>query len=93
MVVGMRAGFESVLHRFDPRILAKEFDRRARRSSLWPMPAGMRYWRQYVDLFEALTGDAESAFQRLFGEDFAQAYERHLETARRQHGKPPTGHS
>jgi type VI secretion system protein ImpI len=93
MVVGMRAGFESVLNRFDPRILAKEFDRRARRSSLWPMPAGMRYWRQYVDLFEALTGDAESAFQRLFGEDFAQAYERHLETARRQHGKPPTGHS
>jgi type VI secretion system protein ImpI len=93
MVVGMRAGFESVLNRFDPRILAKEFDRRARRSSLWPMPAAMRYWRQYVDLFEALTGDAESAFQRLFGEDFAQAYERHLETARRQHGKPPTGHS
>jgi predicted component of type VI protein secretion system len=93
MVVGMRAGFESVLNRFDPRILAKEFDRRARRSSLWPMPAGMRYWRQYVDLFEALTGDAESAFQRLFGEDFAQAYERHLEAARRQHGKPPTGHS
>jgi type VI secretion system FHA domain protein len=93
MVVGMRAGFESVLNRFDPRILAKEFDRRARRGSLWPMPAGMRYWRQYVDLFEALTGDAESAFQRLFGEDFAQAYERHLETARRQHGKPPTGHS
>jgi type VI secretion system protein ImpI len=93
MVVGMRAGFESVLNRFDPKTLAKEFDRRARRSSLWPMPAGMRYWRQYVDLFEALTGDAESAFQRLFGEDFAQSYERHLETARRQRGKPPTGHS
>jgi type VI secretion system protein ImpI len=91
MVIGMRAGFESVLNRFDPKTLAKEFDRRARRNALWPMPAGMRYWRQYVDLFEALTGDAESAFQRLFGEDFAQAYERHLEVARRQHGNPPTG--
>jgi type VI secretion system protein ImpI len=93
MVVGMRAGFESVLNRFNPKTLAQEFDRRARRSSLWPMPASMRYWRQYLDLFEALTGDAESAFHRLFGEEFARAYERHLETARGQHGKPPTGHS
>jgi predicted component of type VI protein secretion system len=91
MIVGMRAGFRSVLNRFDPKTLAKEFDRRGRRGALWPMPVGTRYWRQYVDLFEALTGDAESAFQRLFGEEFAQAYERHLDTARRPHGKPPTG--
>jgi type VI secretion system protein ImpI len=93
MVVGMRAGFESVLNRFAPKTLAKEFDRRARSHAWWPMPAGLRYWRQYVDLFEALTGDAESAFQRLFGEEFAQAYERHLETAKRPGGAPPTGHS
>jgi type VI secretion system FHA domain protein len=93
MVVGMRAGFESVLNRFDPKILAKEFDRRARRNSLWPMPAGMRYWRHYVDLFETLTGEADSAFQRLFGEEFAQAYERHLETARHRRDTPPSGHS
>jgi type VI secretion system protein ImpI len=90
-VAGMRAGFQSMLNRFDPQTLAKEFDRRAPRSAWWPMPAGMRYWRQYGDLFEALTGgDAESAFQRLFGEEFARAYEHHLETTGQQHGKPPT---
>jgi predicted component of type VI protein secretion system len=92
MVVGMRAGFESVLNRFDPKTLAKEFERRARRSSWWPLPAGMRYWRQYGDLFEALTGEAESAFQRLFGEEFARAYERYLETARGEHDQHPGGH-
>jgi type VI secretion system protein ImpI len=87
MVAGMRAGFQSMLNRFDPQTLAKEFDRRARRSALWPMPAGLRYWRQYGDLFEALTGgDAESAFQRLFGEEFARAYEQHLETTGNRHG-------
>ena len=93
MVVGMRAGFESVLNRFDPKTLAKEFDRRAQHSSWWPMPAGMRYWRQYGDLFEALTGEAESAFQRLFGEEFSRAYERYLETARNEHDPHPSGHS
>jgi type VI secretion system protein ImpI len=93
MVVGMRAGFASVLKRFDPKTLAKEFDRRARHSSWWPMPAGMRYWRQYGDLFEALTGEAESAFQRLFGEEFSGAYERYLETARGEQNQRPGGHS
>ena len=93
MVVGMRAGFESVLNRFDPKTLAMEFDRRARHSSWWPMPAGGRYWRQYGDLFETLTGEAESAFQRLFGEEFARAYERYLETARSEHDQHPSGHS
>jgi predicted component of type VI protein secretion system len=93
MVVGMRAGCQCVLNRFDPKTLATEFDRRARRNSWWPVPAGRRYWRQYVDLFETLTGDAESAFQRLFGEEFARAYEGHLESARRQRGTPPNATS
>ena len=89
MVVGMHAGFESVLSRFNPKTLAQEFDKRSRRSALWPAPAGMRYWRQYVDLFEALTaGEAQSTFRRLFGEEFALAYERHLDTAKHQPGKP-----
>jgi type VI secretion system FHA domain protein len=93
MVVGMRAGFESVLNRFDPKTLVKEFDRRARRGAWWPMPAGMRYWRQYGDLFEALTGESESTFQRLFAEEFSRAYERYLETARDEHNPHPSGRS
>ena len=85
-VVGMRAGFESVLNRFDPRKLAQEFEKRARRNFLWPMPAGVRYWRQYEDLFETLTGDADSAFRRLFAEEFARAYERDQDSSRRGRG-------
>jgi type VI secretion system protein ImpI len=84
MVAGMHAGFESLLSRFDPKTLAPEFDKRARGGALWPMPAGMRYWRQYVDLFESLTGETQATFRRLFGEEFAQSYERHLDTAKRQ---------
>ncbi len=78
VAIGMRAGFESVLNRFDPKRLAQEFDNRAHRSSLWPMSPCARYWRQYEDLFEILAADTNSAFRRLFGEPFAEAYERHL---------------
>jgi len=87
MVAGMHAGFESMLSRFDPKTLAREFDKRARSGALWPMPAGMRYWRQYVDLFESLTGETRSTFRRLFGEEFAAAYERHLDTPTGKPGK------
>ena len=83
MIVGMQAGFQSVLNRFNPKNLTQEFDKRSRGGGLWPVPAGSRYWRQYVDLFENLTiGDAQGTFRRLFGEEFAQAYERHLDTAK-----------
>ena len=89
MVVGMQAGFESVLNRFNPKTLAQEFDKRSRRGALWPVPAGVRYWRQYVDLFENLTvGEPQATFRRLFGDEFAHAYERYLDTAKHQPGKP-----
>jgi type VI secretion system protein ImpI len=88
MIVGMQAGFQSVLDRFNPKNLTQEFDKRSRRGGLWPVPAGSRYWRQYVDLFENLTvGDVEGTFRRLFGEEFAQAYERYLDTAKLKPGK------
>ena len=88
MVVGMHAGFESVLSRFNPTTLAREFDKRSRRGALWPVPTGARYWRQYVDLFESLTaGETQTTFRRLFGEEFAHAYERYLDTAKHQTGE------
>jgi type VI secretion system FHA domain protein len=80
VAIGMRAGFDNVLNRFNPQKLAQAFDRHAQRSSLWPMSPGMRYWRQYEDLFETLAADANSTFRRLFGEPFAEAYERHLKS-------------
>jgi type VI secretion system protein ImpI len=88
MVVGMHAGFESVLNRFNPKTLAREFDKRSRRGALWPVPTGLRYWRQYEDLFESLTaGETQTTFRRLFGEEFAHAYERYLDTAKHQTGE------
>jgi type VI secretion system FHA domain protein len=75
MMAGMRAAFDSMLHRFDPEDLAERFQKRIKQASFIGIPGKGRYWEMYCDLFEELTQDADANFQRLFGDKFAQAYE------------------
>lgn len=89
MLAGMRAGFDSVLRHFDPQHLQELFDRHAKRGALLQMGAKSRYWDSYTTEYRELTGDADEAFKRLFGEVFAEAYERQLEELKRSRGKPP----
>ncbi len=88
MLAGMRAGFEHVLSRFDPTQLQPEFDRTAKRGGLLAKSAKSRYWEMFEEHFHELTGDRERAFRKLFGEDFAAAYERQLEALKRS-GRGP----
>ena len=82
MLAGMRAGFESVMSRFDPKKLQEQADRRSRGLLRW-FGAKSRYWDRYVDQFEQMAGNADSIFQRLYGEEFSGAYERQLEELKR----------
>jgi type VI secretion system FHA domain protein len=88
MLAGMRAGFECVMNRFDPQKLQERFDRQLKHGGFLAVAAKMRYWDLYADWFEELAGDADGAFQRLFGEEFASAYEKQLETLKRNRGGP-----
>jgi type VI secretion system FHA domain protein len=83
MLAGMRAGFDHALQRFDPQRLQEMFDKRVKRGGLLQMGAKSRYWELYAEEFRELTGDPEDAFKRLFGEVFAEAYERQLEELQR----------
>jgi type VI secretion system protein ImpI len=42
------------------------------------MTARLKYWDLYRDRLEELSKDTESTFRRLFGEEFAKAYEDQL---------------
>jgi len=88
MVAGMRAGFECVMSRFDPQKLQERFDRQLKHTGFLAVASKLRYWDLYSDWFEELAGDADGAFQRLFGEEFASAYERQLEALKRSRGNP-----
>ncbi len=74
MMAGMRAAFDSMLERFDPEELQQRFKKRKSKSML-RLPGGANIWDMYKDLFDEMTQDADANFQRLFGEEFARAYE------------------
>jgi predicted component of type VI protein secretion system len=78
MLAGMRVAFESMLAHFNPDQLQGHFDRQLKRSALTSMTARLRYWELYRDRFEEMSKDTESTFRRLFGEEFAKAYEEQL---------------
>ena len=80
-LAALRIAFESMLAQFDPQHLQEEFDRQ-NKGSILGVPAKMRYWDMYRDKYGALAQDAEGAFRELFGDDFARAYEEHLDRLR-----------
>jgi type VI secretion system protein ImpI len=74
MLAGVRAAFESLLVHFSPDRFEQETDG-AKRSAF----AGKgKYWEKYREHFEGLSRDPDECFRRLFGDEFARAYEEQL---------------
>lgn len=77
MFEGLRAAFDSMFASFEPEHLKKGFRVAAKGGVLGGKKA--RYWDLYVQRYEHLGENVDESFRRLFGEVFAEAYERHLE--------------
>jgi type VI secretion system FHA domain protein len=80
MLAGMRVAFQSMLAEFDPDTLQEEFDRRNKGL----VPAKMRYWELFREKRNEIVKDPEASFRRLFGEEFARAYEQQLTQLKNQ---------
>ncbi|UXA53271.1 type VI secretion system-associated FHA domain protein TagH [Xanthomonas prunicola] len=78
LLAGMRAAFEHVFTQFDPARFAADTAGSALGS--W----GNRPWRRYAQHYRELLGDPDERFRRLFGEEFARAYEQQLARAKAQ---------
>ena len=94
MLAGMRVAFEAMLSEFDVDRLQEEFDRQIAKLSLPLVPAKLRYWDLYREKRRELLKDPEAAFDQLFGEEFARAYEeqfRELKAQRRHGSGDPSG--
>ncbi|HWU77063.1 MAG TPA: type VI secretion system-associated FHA domain protein TagH [Rhodanobacter sp.] len=75
MLAGVRAAFESLLQHFSPDRFEQEADGGSKRSAF----AGKsKYWERYREHFEGLNKDPDECFRRLFGDEFARAYEEQL---------------
>ena len=74
MLAGVRAGFESLLAHFNPDRVEHDTDG-GKRSAFGGKG---KYWEKYRDNFEGLMKDPDDSFRRLFGDEFARAYEEQL---------------
>lgn len=75
MLAGVRAAFESLLVHFKPDRFEQEADGGSKRSAF----AGKgKYWDRYREHFDGLMRDPDECFRRLFGDEFARAYEQQL---------------
>jgi predicted component of type VI protein secretion system len=81
MLAGMRVAFEAMLAESDPDRMQEEFDRQGAKGL---MPARMRYWDLYREKRQDMKKDPEVTFARLFGEEFARAYEEQFRELRAQ---------
>jgi type VI secretion system FHA domain protein len=88
MLAGMRVAFESMLAEFDPDHLQQEFDRQLSKGLI---PAKLRYWDLYREKRDEMVKDPEASFRRLFGEEFARAYEEQLKQLKAKDGSGGRG--
>lgn len=73
MLAGVRAGFEAALAHFNPD--RYESDTESRRAAFGGKG---RHWDKYREHYQNLMSNPDDCFRRLFGEEFARAYEEQL---------------
>jgi predicted component of type VI protein secretion system len=77
---GIRAGFNALLAALDPKQLEEVYERKRKRTAMLPLGNNKtKYWDMYCAQFEEIERDREAHFQLLFGEEFARAYNEHLQ--------------
>jgi type VI secretion system FHA domain protein len=79
VLAGVRAAFNSMLGKFHPDHLEEQYERKVKRSGVLGLGGRSKYWELYRGQFEEIDRDREAHFQLLFGEEFAKAYNEHLQ--------------
>ncbi|HEY4215352.1 MAG TPA: type VI secretion system-associated FHA domain protein TagH [Steroidobacteraceae bacterium] len=79
VLAGIRAAFNALLAKFHPDNLEESYERKLKRTAMLGIGSKSRYWELYRAQFEEIDRDREAHFQLLFGEEFAKAYNEHLQ--------------
>jgi type VI secretion system protein ImpI len=81
MLAGVRSAFQSLLAHFDPARFEQATENQTRRL---PFSVRSRQWERYKTEYEELTRNPDECFRRLFGDEFARAYEEQLHRLKRR---------
>jgi type VI secretion system protein len=78
-LVAMRAAFDELLERLDPKELEERFERAAKRG-VFGTQSKARYWELFIEMYPGLAARPAEGFPHLVTEAFAKAYEAKLRT-------------
>jgi type VI secretion system FHA domain protein len=79
VLAGIRAAFNAMVAKFHPDNLEQLYERKLKRTAMLGLGSRLKYWELYRAQFEEIDRDREAHFQLLFGEEFAKAYNEHLQ--------------
>ncbi|MBK8507682.1 MAG: type VI secretion system-associated FHA domain protein TagH [Candidatus Competibacteraceae bacterium] len=74
VVAGIQAALNHLLERFDPGNLEDRLEQNVL-DNLWPANRKAKYWDLFTAEYQAIAREAEDDFNKLFGDEFARAYE------------------
>jgi type VI secretion system protein ImpI len=69
--------FDHMLRRFEPRALEEHFGAKSDRAGV--LSKKHKPWQAYLEYYASLQSDRDHAYRRLFGEEWAKAYEQELQ--------------
>jgi predicted component of type VI protein secretion system len=76
LMAGMRAAILGALRHFDPHVIERAYEKRAKGFSLASRKA--KLWELFVEQQDKLARDAQEDFNKVFGRDFMGAYQAQL---------------
>ena len=87
VIAGIQASLSHVLRRFEPKNLITRFEKDNPISASIPVHRKAKLWEVFEDLYEAIEMEAEDDFNRLFGQEFAKAYDQQVESLKKKRTK------
>jgi len=79
MMAGMRAALAGVLQRFDPAAIEQRLQVPTVMDKMLAANRKAKMWDRLVELYQQMSLEADEDFQRLFGENFGDAYEQQIQ--------------
>jgi type VI secretion system FHA domain protein len=88
MLKSVGVAFDYMLSRFDPKILEKQFAPKPGSTGILSLTGKIKPWQAFVEYYAELRADHERTYRRLFGEEWAKAYEQELMLQKSSAHKP-----
>ncbi|HAS52396.1 MAG TPA: type VI secretion system-associated FHA domain protein TagH, partial [Gammaproteobacteria bacterium] len=77
VMAGIQAALNRLISRFDPDHLQTRLEQSVL-DNIWPSNRKAKYWDLFNAEYQAIAREAEDDFNKLFGDEFARAYEERL---------------